>query len=416
MSGYSSEEDEDLQTIPKKSEVYLGYVDVAFNKTEDEPTVEDTFVGGQPIWLHHGSPPSADLISCKSCTNPMSLIVQAFSPLEDSLYDRIIYVFGCKNDQCNRKKGSVRAIRAVCKDPKKMEEAQNEQDEEIKAQLQDKLKLDNARNFLFDGNKQDSNPFGASTDSSNPFGGSSANPFGVPAAASNPFASSAPAPTKTEEPAKPSFASIAKQSAPAPKPKTKSTITKKLPEYPGYFLYVDQEKFNKKPAQKQPNLKIDDSALDLEDESNSASGSGSGSAGLSAESQAVSASLQDSTFQHFSEVISYNPHQVLRYEINGKPLLATSSDEIAKVVSERLIPRPGFNPSSERRFELQVMPKLIMDFEDEVNVQGGIEWVTIIVYTDKEDFTPELDDNHVGYVEEWCGVQWEEPITTKTRR
>lgn len=408
MSGYSSDEEEDLQSIPKKSQVYLGYIDVAFNKTDDEPTVEDTFAGGQPIWLHPESPPSDDLISCKSCSNPMSLIVQAFSPLEDSLYDRVIYVFGCKNDRCNRQKGSIRAIRAVCKDPKKMEEAKNEQEEEIKSQLQEKLKLDNARNFLFDSNKQESNPFGASSNT-NPFGGSdssSTNPFGA-----NPFATIT---AKTPEPAKtPSFASVAKQNAPVvTKPNTK-TISKKLPEYPGYFLYIDQENFNKKPSQKQPNLKIDDSALDLEDDTPGAAGA---SGGLSAESQAVSASLQDSTFQHFSEIISYNPQQVLRYDIDGRPLLAISSDEVSKTVVENFIPRPGFNPSSERRFELQVMPKLIMDFEDEVNVQGGIEWVTVMVYTDKEDFAPKLDDNHVGYVEEWCGVQWEEPITTKTRR
>ena len=66
------------------------------------------------------------------------------------------------------------------------------------------------------------------------------------------------------------------------------------------------------------------------------------------------------------------------------------------------------------------MPKAIMDLEDLGNnrnvgindILNGMSWGTIIVCTDEEDFIPEesFDANQVGYIEEWCGVQWEESV------
>ncbi len=58
------------------------------------------------------------------------------------------------------------------------------------------------------------------------------------------------------------------------------------------------------------------------------------------------------------------------------------------------------------------MPKAIYDLEtvgqDTVaDILNGMSWGTIIVCTDEEDYMPEFDRNHVGYVEEWVGVQWE---------
>lgn len=63
------------------------------------------------------------------------------------------------------------------------------------------------------------------------------------------------------------------------------------------------------------------------------------------------------------------------------------------------------------------MPKMIIDLENNYNdvkqiIDNGMEWGTIIVATDSEDFVPVnwLDDNGVAYLEEWCGVQWEESV------
>lgn len=399
---YSSDEED--SAFPRSSRVSLGFVDVEIERSDDEPTVEDSFIGGQPVWFD-GSRPDDSLLKCKNCISPMALILQAYAPLEGSYYDRIIYVFGCKKSECNRKPGSIRALRALSKDPKRMEELKQE---DLNQQLDSKLKVDEGKNFLFgtDGKvtEAQANPFGG-----NPFSSGGSNPFGAPD--SNPFA-------KKEEDVK-DYASVATKAAPA-KPLKKQEATdgatkvKKLPEYPGYFLYVDEEKFQKKQHSKKlpDNVHINDSALDFENEV------GGSSRELSNEQQAIAAGLQDKSFQHFSEVVEYNPLQVLRYDIGGSPLLFSSKDETSMKITKNLVPNPGYNPSSSRQFELQVMPKAIIDFErDQVEITGGIEWGTIIVYTDKEDYMPGLSDgdnsSHVGYVEEWVGVQWEEPITKK---
>lgn len=394
--GFSSDE-EDVSSLPRSSPVSLGFVDTEISTSGDEPTVEDSFIGGQPVWFHEDSRPADELISCKNCSGPLSLILQAFSPLEGALYDRAIYIFGCQKSGCNRAPGSIRALRAVQKDPKTMAELEKQ----IKDELDPKLGQGKEKNFLFnnDAKAENSNPFGAS---SNPFGVDS-NPFGASSSTTNPFDKKT-----TSEAPKVDFASIAAQNAPSKPAKKKPTI-KSLPEYPGYFIYVDQEKFQKKQQKKLPdNVKISDSALDFEND-------GPSIKELNPEAQSVASGLQDKVFQHFSEIAEYNPLQVLRYNLGGTPLLFTSKDDVALKVTKNLIPRPGFNPSSERQFELQMMPKAIMDFEKNVDAKigEGMEWGTILVYTDKEDLMPVLDENHVGYVEEWVGVQWEEAIKRK---
>lgn len=398
----SDEEDVDATT---KSSVFLGFVDAEINNEEDEPTVEDTFIGGQPVWLDPENPPADDLLICKNCQSPLALLLQAFAPLEGALYDRVVYVLGCKKSECNRAPGSVRAIRGVLKDPKRIAELEKQQEEELKSQLDEKLKLENQRNYLFDEKKTGSTE-------TNPFSASGSNPFSSSSTDSNPFSASPFDQKKVDE--KPTFSSIASKAAP-PKPQPKkSTLAKKLPEYPGYFAYVDPEKFNKKPQSKKlpENMNISDSALDL-DEVGSSSGK---ERELNPEAQAISAGLDDKVFQHFSDIVEYNPGQILRYDLGGKPLLFSSKDDTAKKVSKNLVPNPPYNPSSTRHFELQLMPKAILDLEKgETAITGGIEWGTIIVYTDVEDYMPGLTETqHVGYVEEWVGVQWEELITRRT--
>ena len=75
--------------------------------------------------------------------------------------------------------------------------------------------------------------------------------------------------------------------------------------------------------------------------------------------------LNDKYFEMFSNTVKHNPGQVLRYDLGGKPLLYSGKMMLPKILAQPAnIPRPSFNPSSERRFELQLMPKAIMDLED----------------------------------------------------
>lgn len=390
-SDYSSDEGEDYTGT--NSNTILGFVDTEI--LDEEPSIEDTFIGGQPIWLNE-SKPDLKLLECLNCKGRLSLLLQAFAPLDGELYDRVIYVFACGKSECNKKAGSIRAIRGICKDPVKIKELEDQEQIELKEKLDEKLKLDNKRNFLFTDNQKEepSNPFGTNPFSkdSNPFGG---NPF-----TSNPFNE-----TKKQEE---TFASVAKNAAPIKKSNEK--LVDELPTFPGFFLYTEEEKFKKIDKSKLPEgIQIDENALDLEADN-------VGSAKVNAEYAKIANSLTDEDFEKFSEIISHNPLQVLRYDIGGKPILYSSKDDVGLKVIKDLIPKPGFNPSSFRQFELQLMSKLLIDFEKKLkNIENGMEWVTILVYTDKEDFIPELDSNYVGYVEEWCGVQWEEtPIASTT--
>ena len=60
MADYSSDEESILENT---SEVFLGFVDVPIEK-DDPPTIEDTFIGGEPIWLHPESTPSESMVTC----------------------------------------------------------------------------------------------------------------------------------------------------------------------------------------------------------------------------------------------------------------------------------------------------------------------------------------------------------------
>ncbi|CDK27620.1 unnamed protein product [Kuraishia capsulata CBS 1993] len=381
---------------------YLGFVDVPISE-EEKPTIEDTFIGGEPLWLDSRSPPQEDLLLCKSCTSPMALLLQSYANLEATYYDRVLYVFACKKPGCRRQNGSVRALRAVRKDPKAMASWQE--------QVEKKAPVEATR---FDISKEifgsSSNPF--TSDTPNPFS-SSANPFAQP----EPKQESISEPktetketqstAKSDTPAK-TYASVA-SSGVKPKPKPKP-LSVKLPSHPGYILYMDAESLKRKPVEA-PIGQIDESALDTEVEASNAQ--------LNPLAKQMADMLDDSQFQKFSSKVAHNPHQVLRYDLGGKPLLYSSGDSVSKLFLDKkgrwrdefLLARPGFNPSGQRRFELQLMPKAIIDLESDLeNIDEGMEWGTIVVCTDVEDTMPELDENHVGYVEEYCGVQWEEEV------
>ncbi|RLV92950.1 20S rRNA accumulation protein 4 [Spathaspora sp. JA1] len=432
---YSSDE-EDIFEASQKSDVYLGFVDAPIVEDEDPPTIEDTFIGGQPIWLHPESLPKEKSLTCDNCNKKMALLLQAFAPMDGKLYDRVIYIFGCKDSrQCSKKKGSIKAIRGIVKDQetidkirKENEEAQSHQlDEKLKAETQKKLHIELTKDLF--GKKEESssvaNPFGGSNPfdkkNDNPFSGSASSPFG-----SNPFGSKTEEESKAKKPE--SYAEIASKN------ETKKTKAKKntsdtdspLPSYKGSFVYVETEKFKKvandPELEKYKHLIDMDVNKDDESESTGSSNRRGSSSVLDPQTSKISNMLDDKYFEAFSNTVKHNPGQVLRYNLGGKPLLYNGKDEIAKKFLSQPpnIPSPGFNPSSERQFELQLMPKAIMDLE-EINTKetieisdilNGMSWGTIIVATDKEDYISEeeFDDNNVAYIEEWCGVQWEESV------
>ena len=51
------------------------------------------------------SPPAFDSSYCKICASPAELLVQLWCPLQDSPYDRVLYVWGCSRRGCQKKDG-----------------------------------------------------------------------------------------------------------------------------------------------------------------------------------------------------------------------------------------------------------------------------------------------------------------------
>ncbi|KAI8325889.1 hypothetical protein GQ54DRAFT_254128, partial [Martensiomyces pterosporus] len=83
----------------------LGYSDGDMGPAEDT----DPFackLGGRPLWLDQTSAipdPSASV--CEQCGSDMALLVQAYVPLADSPYDRVLYVWSCNRRACTGKPG-----------------------------------------------------------------------------------------------------------------------------------------------------------------------------------------------------------------------------------------------------------------------------------------------------------------------
>ncbi|AAS52652.2 AEL033Cp [Eremothecium gossypii ATCC 10895] len=402
---HASDNESDYGSQP--GAVYLGIVDTSI-KESDEVTIEDTFIGGEPVWLAEDSVPKEELLRCGACKSGknLKLLLQAFAPLDPEQTtticqrkgiklsttecinaddDRVIYVFYCT--ACPRKGNSVISIRGV-----RRKDAPND--------LSAKMDIASpGRDFQL-------NPFGVGSEHGTGSKNSSANPFSISAAGGNPFASEA---------ANPFSAVDATSRDDSNKRELKPSTLRKLHEaqpdkvfeaskaFPGFFLFVEEESFkNRTPDHLQlpKNLKIDKTAFEVAPETDELE---SNPVKLDPRTEKLAKFLDDDVFQKFQEIVGYNPYQVLRYDYGGKPLYYAQAPNNF----EDLVPRPSYNPSSARIFELQLMPKMILDLEEEVSIESGMDWGTIMVFTDIENYIPDFDENGVGYVSECVRVQWE---------
>lgn len=410
----------------------LGYVDVEISK--DEPLyANDSFIGGQPLPMDVGSLIPADLVHCKNCKKPMRLLSQISAALPDTWYDRSLYVFICIESRCRRKEGSVRAIRGIKKDKKVMalrEQEEKRRIEEEKDKERKRIEKEEEKKKLVN------SIFSTNEGSSNSFANTSGNPF----ATSNPFGTSNPFETKTlkteinsVEGSKSTLADHLRDSTKVKTAKKVDTIDYTLPEFKGYILYFENEVLDPANQVLMPipeNLKVTEADEVIDDNA-----SGNIQAGnlpkvnpdKNKPTEDISKLFDDQTFQNFSRILSFNTQQVVRYEVDGSPILYSSKDKVSRIFytedgkfkdkNQWNIPAPAYHPSGSRHVELQLMPKMIIDLEKDVTdvnmiVKNGMEWGTIIVATDADDYVPLnwLDENGVVYLEEWCGVQWEDEV------
>ncbi|KAJ1722617.1 hypothetical protein LPJ53_002996 [Coemansia erecta] len=89
----------------------LGYSDGPIEPSEDCDPLASR-LGGRPLWLDSTSAvPESSTGVCGNCGGEMVMLVQAYVPLEDSAYDRTIYVWACNRRACAAKAGAAKAVR-----------------------------------------------------------------------------------------------------------------------------------------------------------------------------------------------------------------------------------------------------------------------------------------------------------------
>ncbi|WEW60510.1 hypothetical protein PRK78_005997 [Emydomyces testavorans] len=455
MDQYDSDSsvlDDDVQGDYTVTSVLLGYA-------SDEATDDAiSHLGGWPTWLDPSTPPPGNFARCKSCNDPMPLLLQLNADLPEHFPhdERWLYVFGCTKRTCNRKQGSIRALRGV----RKHKIAGNNESKNKKEEQKMKAKNAQAEPLV---PKQDigASLFGVAPSTQGI--SASANPFSTsssPAPQANPFAQlSSPSSLAALPPQKPveeetqdnpkeeqslpqSFADKVRLSSPPPPtnppqftgPAESWPAQSAFPApYPQYFLDAEYETLSRPSTPSVPtNIQL--SNLDPDHES---------SAPANGNNKDTFESSLDKSFLKFSTRLSHSPEQVLRYEFRGTPLLYSTTDPVGRLLlphspsssSSSSSPHIKISPSQpaagistalprcascgrERVFEMQLVPHAITVLEDGregIGIgsgEGGMEWGTVIVGVCAGNCGLERE-GEVGWREEWVGVQWEERVGGK---
>lgn len=192
--------------------------------------------------------------------------------------------------------------------------------------------------------------------------------------------------------------------------------------YTPYFIYLEDEKFNpnvkkanemKSSQINYDNIQIDDPSIDLKDIQKKSSDVKEQE--LDPMVNKLTTSLTDPQFNKFINIIEYNPDQILR--LSQTPIFF-KADEFVKSYYQKKknnhnLPKLK-GSSSNRTFELQLMPYAISKLESglEIDLKNrGMEWGTILVFTDADNYVPSGkrgERGHEEFVEEYVHVQWDD--------
>ncbi|KAF7171621.1 hypothetical protein CNMCM5623_003972 [Aspergillus felis] len=405
--------------------VLLGY--------PSEEVIDDSIshLGGWPTWLDDSTPPPGDFANCKVCNSPMLLLLELHGDLPDHFPDdeRRLYIFGCPRKACNKKPGSIRALRAVRK--LKVEQAPRKTEEKPKEDRQQKVEAPKqdlgaslfGTTSLTDSVSANPNPFSSNTSSAFP-----SNPFAAPSTAAPKQAKETSTTTPSTTSLSETFADKVRISSPPPEtmPPEAAGPAAPWPEksafpapYPQFYLDAEYETLSRPSTPTIPaNVTIDNTE---EEETGK---------GSSSDLKDAFESELDKAFIRFSTRLAHNPEQVLRYEFRGSPLLYSYTDAVGKRLHDLKHGSSGSRVTtvasgasrfprceycgSERVFELQLAPHAITVLEEGREGVGlgpkddaGMEWGTIILGVCSKDCGPK-QVGVVGWREEWAGVQWEE--------
>ncbi|GKT43412.1 putative 20S rRNA accumulation protein 4 [Colletotrichum spaethianum] len=388
MADYDSDSSEQEFT---ETNVLLGYA----TKDADEDTISR--LGGQPEWLNPEQPASAALARCKVCNDIMVQLLQLNGELPEKFpgHERRLYVFACRRPTCRRKQGSIRAMRGVrvSKDAPAAGAKKAETKPPKKMVEEDPKKNDGPGlgSALFGGG-------GGGAGAANPFA-SNANPFSTGASSSSPFSTAAPPGSIPPQDLcrDPQSQQSADSLRPAPPPEPWPAADALPKSYPlSYLADAEFETLDPEPMPVPQNARME---VDNE--------GGAGAAG--GDTKDIFESSMDAVFQKFADRMAQNPEQAIRYEFAGAPLLYSKADAVGKALGGGgKMPRCG-NCGAGRVFEVQMTPHAITELEAEELSLEGMDWGTIIVGVCEADCQPRgVEAGEAGYLEEWCGVQWEE--------
>lgn len=381
----------------------IGLIDCKV-KQDDTLEIEDVILGGD--FLSQSGIPD-DLLKCSLCQKSESvrLLLKIFNPTQkDTKYclnsdDRWLYILQCSS--CLNKDGSIRCIRHIkYNDTFELEDVEENVTEDV-------MKMNITSNPFDLSNSSNTNPFATT------------NAF----ATSNPFETK-PADKASAEKEKPAvnnekMLENQKKQKHDLKPDLKIDSDK---SYTPYFVYLEDEKFNpniKKANEMKSsninyeNIQIDDPSIDLKDIQKKSS---------DVKEQEVdpmvnklTTSLTDPQFNKFINIIEYNPDQILR--LSSTPIFFKSDEFVKgyhqKKKSNHNIPKLNGSPAN-RSFEMQLMPFAISKLESNMEIDlknRGMEWGTILVFTDSDNYVPSGNRGKTGheeFVEEFVHVQWDD--------
>jgi hypothetical protein len=95
--------------------VMLGLPDGAIESATDLADACVSRLGGPPAFLSSlpAFPDPATATACPTCARPAELLLQLYAPLEGSVDDRVVYVFGCARAGCQGEAGGSKKGRCV---------------------------------------------------------------------------------------------------------------------------------------------------------------------------------------------------------------------------------------------------------------------------------------------------------------
>ncbi|KAJ2717305.1 hypothetical protein H4R19_000057 [Coemansia spiralis] len=325
---------------PASDPVALGYADEDIDPALDVDPYASK-LGGRPVWLDDESPvPLRAAAACQQCGSAMLLLAQAYVPLRDSPYDRVLYVWACNRRACSGKPGAAKAIRAHMRNEeyartlaRRTEGASRPRPPQPKqAGLPGSLfagttgpaePLDFGSVWRADASRTESPTDSAGLFSGLLFGKRLADPGAAPAPSPKDDAGLASRVEQLSIASEPAAAAVAEGEGEVDA--SRAGWDQDVPAVPAVYLAFEDEEALGTGTGAGTQYRTETR------EAMEAAADGDGGADERYERDALPKGT-DAAFARFSRVVSRNPEQVLRYQFGGAPLLYTAQDETARLL------------------------------------------------------------------------------------